>query len=77
MPVGRPVDEPGGEDQADIDQLVWPSTRALYDCPRVLTRPDKAAPASMYLRAKTTAVMLFYLGPMQLRFTRCRRAATT
>lgn len=55
--------------EADIDQLVRAfDARGLYDCPRVLTRPDKvAAGASMYLRAKTTAVTPFYPGPMQLR----------
>ncbi len=55
--------------QDDIDQLVRAfDARGLYDCDRVLTKPEKVANGqSMYLRQRSASVTPFFPGPMQLR----------
>ena len=55
--------------QDEIDQLVRAfDARGLYDCGRVLTKPEKVSGGqTMYLRQSSASVTPFFPGPMQLR----------
>jgi MYXO-CTERM domain-containing protein len=61
--------EDAGWSATELDHLIRAfDTRGLYDCPRIITDPERVVGGrSMYLRPKTTAVTPFLPGPMQLR----------
>lgn len=69
LAIAEEAQQRGEWTQDEIDALVRAfDARGLYDCGRVLTKPEKVSGGqSMYLRPAGAAVTPFFPGPMQLR----------